>query len=111
DRPKQGFGQFVRNRLMSFAMVLAIGFLLLVSLVMSAVLTALGSWVSHALPGGAMLWHVVNGVVSVLMSAGLFAMLFKVLPDVETAWRDVAVGAVATAILFTLGKPFIGLSL
>jgi membrane protein len=111
EQPKQGMASFVRNRLMSFAMVLAVGFLLLVSLVMSAVLTAVGGWVSHALPGGALVWHIVNGVVSVLMSAGLFAMLFKILPDVEIAWRDVAVGAVATALLFTIGKALIGLYL
>jgi membrane protein len=111
EKPNEGMLAFLRNRMMSFAMVLSIGFLLLVSLVLSAVLTAVGDWVSHTLPGGAFAWHVVNGVVSLLMSAGMFAMIFKFLPDVRVAWRDVAVGALVTALLFTLGKALIGLYL
>ena len=110
---KQGEGilAFIRHRLMSFAMVLSIGFLLLVSLIMSAMLTAIGDWVSQALPGGSVMWQIVNVVVSLLMSAGMFALIFKYLPDVKVAWRDVAVGALATAVLFTIGKALIGLYL
>jgi membrane protein len=111
EKRDEGFMAFLKHRMLSFAMVLSIGFLLLVSLVLSAVLTAVGDWVSASLPGGSVMWHIVNGVVSLLMSAALFALIFKFLPDIKIAWKDVAVGAIVTALLFTLGKALIGLYL
>jgi membrane protein len=66
---------------------------------------------STALPGGAGLWQVINIVISLGVTAGLFAMLYKIVPDLKLAWRDVVVGAVATALLFSLGKFAIGMYL
>src|SRR5204863_10136591 len=93
----------------SFAMVLGIVFLLLVSLVVSAALAALGKFGSGRIPTS--MFHVVDLVVSIAVVAMLFAMIFKILPDVEIAWRDVWVGAVTTSVLFTVGKIVIGLYL
>jgi len=110
-KPEQGIRGFIRHRIFSFAMVLGIGFLLLVSLVITAVLSAMGEWMSSSLPGGATLWQIVNMVVSLGVTALLFAMIFKLVPDVRLTWRDVAVGACVTAVLFAVGKLLIGLYL
>ncbi len=107
----RGFKGFVQDRVLSFAMVLGIGFLLLVSLVVTAFLGAMGEWMSSTLPGGAAVWQAVNVVVSLGVVSLLFAMIFKFVPDVKLTWRDVAVGAVVTAILFSIGKLAIGLYL
>ncbi|MET0283655.1 MAG: YihY/virulence factor BrkB family protein [Polyangiales bacterium] len=104
-RRKPGsFWNVIRERFFSFSMVLGVAFLLLVSLLVSAVLTAVGHRLSHALPGGETVWLVLNAVISLGIISVIFALLFKVIPDVEIAWRDVWVGAVVTAILFTVGK-------
>ena len=102
----------VLKRLLSFGMILTIAFLLLVSLAVSAAISAVGSAAADAV-GGMPPWvmQVVNLVVSVGVITVLFALVFKVLPDAEVAWRDVWVGALATAVLFTLGKYLIGLYL
>jgi len=112
-KPKPGLGikAMIRDRLLSFAVVLGTGFLLLVSLVLSAALAALGWWMERRFPGASWLWQVLNGVLSFAVVALLFALIFKVLPDAKIAWRDVAVGAVGTAALFTVGKALIGLYL
>ena len=99
---------FVRDRVRSFGLVLAVGFLLLVSLAISAALTAASAWVDRRAPGLPVLWQTVNFIVSLGVVATLFAMLYRFLPDVELEWRDVAVGALVTALLFTLGKQVIG---
>jgi membrane protein len=106
-----GIKGFLRDRFFSFAMVIGIGFLLLVSLVITALLGAMGEWMSTALPGGAAVWQIVNMAVSLAIVALLFAMIFKLVPDVQLTWRDVAVGAVVTSILFSIGKLLIGLYL
>ena len=108
-KPGRGILAIVRSRFFSFAMVLGIVFLLLVSLVVSAALAALGKFGSGTLPTP--LLHLVDLVVSIAVVAVLFAMLFKVLPDVRIAWRDVWIGAFATSVLFTVGKILIGLYL
>jgi membrane protein len=110
-KPGRGIKGFLHDRFLSFAMVLGIGFLLLVSLVVTAFLGAMGEWMSATLPGGEAVWQVVNTVVSLGVVALLFAMIFKFVPDVQLTWRDVAVGAVVTAILFSIGKLAIGLYL
>ena len=99
----------LRERFLSFAMVLGTCFLLLVSLVVSAVLTALTAAVG--LGHGGVVGQVLSFCISFVVIALLFAMIFKVLPDVKIAWGDVWIGAVATALLFTLGKFLIGLYL
>ncbi|HEY4575677.1 MAG TPA: YihY/virulence factor BrkB family protein [Thermoanaerobaculia bacterium] len=110
-RPGLGVWSFVKTRLISFGMVLGIGFLLLVSLVVSTAVSALGKWAAGMLPGSETLMQVVTFVVSFAFITLLFALMFKFLPDVEIAWRDVWIGAVMTALLFTLGKFLIGLYL
>jgi membrane protein len=77
-------------------------------LVATALLSALGDWASDSLPGGAAVWRVVNAVVSFGSVTLLFALIFKLLPDVKIPWRPVWIGAAVTALLFTLGKFAIG---
>jgi membrane protein len=109
SRPGRGVWGFVRDRFFSFTLVLGVAFLLLVSLVLSAGLAAVGTYFSHALPGGAALWQILNFLISLAVTTLLFAMIYKVVPDVNLQWRHVWIGATATAVLFTLGKLAIGL--
>jgi membrane protein len=113
DPDKGGIKQFLLKRVFSFGMILSVAFLLLVSLVLSAALTAFGGALGSMLPDGvsATLLQVVNQLVSLVVIAVLFAALFKVLPDARVAWRDVWVGGAVTALLFVLGKFLIGLYL
>jgi len=101
----------LKRRLLPMSMVLGIGFLLLVSLVLSAGLSALGHFFNGLLPGTAVLWEVVNFVISFAVVTGLFGAIYKLLPDVEIKWSDVWIGAAVTALLFTVGKLLIGLYL
>jgi membrane protein len=110
-KPGRGILGFVLTRLASFGMILGIGFLLLVSLVVSAGLSAVDSYLGSVMPGAATLFKVLNFGVSFVLITLLFAMIFRFLPDVKIAWRDVWLGAVATSLLFTIGKALIGLYL
>jgi membrane protein len=110
-KPGRGIMGIIRDRLFSFAMVMGVAFLLLVSLVVSAALAGIGRFLSGRLPGGEVLWQGVNFVISFGVIAALFAVLFKTVPDAKVAWRDVWVGGLVTAGLFTLGKFLIGLYL
>src|SRR5205823_4057763 len=94
----------VKQRVGLFLIVLGCGLLLLASLVVNSVLSVLGSFLSSTLPGGAILWQVVNFAVSLGIITVLFAVIFKYLPATEIAWRDVWVGAALTSLLFTLGQ-------
>lgn len=112
EKPRQGIWGFIKNRLLSFAMIVGIGFLLLVSLLVSAALSALNKYFSGMIPGVASpLWPVLNLLVSFGVITLLFAMIYKVLPDVKIAWREVWVGAAITALLFTVGKFLLGMYL
>jgi membrane protein len=102
---------FLRGRLLSFGLIVSLGFLLLVSLVLSAALAALESWSDQHLPGGALPYQILNLLVSLGVSTFLFALIFRILPPATVAWHDAWVGAVATAVLFNLGKQAIGLYL
>lgn len=105
-----GFWYFVRKRLLSIGLILSLGFLLLVSLVFSAVLAALARrWGPQDLTGTVL--QAVNFVVSFGLVTLLFAMIYKILPSVRIAWRDVLIGALVTALLFSIGKFLIGLYL
>jgi membrane protein len=106
-----GIFGFVRQNLLSFGMVLACAFLLLVSLVVNAVLSTLGRFISNTLPGGPLLWQGVNYVVGLGIITLLFALIFKFLPDVSIPWKDVWLGAFVTAILFVLGQIGLGIYL
>jgi membrane protein len=101
----------VRRRLLSFGMVLGVGFLLLVSLIASAVLAAVGAWLEERVPGIEFILPVLDLAVSFGMSVLLFAMIYKYVPRETIAWRDVWVGATVTAFLFAIGKALIGLYL
>lgn len=109
--PEAGVGHWLRRRVLSFSMVLVIAFLLLVSLVASAVFAGVGRYMSGALPGGTVLWQGVNFALSLAMTSALFAAIYKILPDVNVGWRDVRFGALVTAVLFSVGRLLIGLYL
>jgi len=109
--PGHGLRNFLKDRLRSFAIVLSIGFLLLVSLVLSAILSALGKFMSGLLPAQEMVWQIINWIVSFGVITFLFAMIFKILPDVKINWHDVWVGAALSALLFDMGKLLLGLYL
>ncbi|MEP7288374.1 MAG: YihY/virulence factor BrkB family protein [Chloroflexota bacterium] len=107
----KGILKSIQQQFISFTMVLGTGFLLLVSLVLSAVLSALGTFLGERVAVTASLWELVNFVVSVGIITLLFAAIYKVLPDAKIAWRDVWIGALITSLLFTFGKFLIGLYL
>jgi membrane protein len=100
--------RLIRARAASLGLVAALGFLLMVSLVVSAGLTAFGNYLNAVLPFGKAILAILNTVISLVLMSVLFAAIYKVLPDRPLAWADVIVGAVATAILFTIGKSLIG---
>jgi membrane protein len=100
---------FVRERFFSFAMVLGVGFLLLVSLAINAWLAAMGTWFTGWLP--ALVLQVVSTIVSWVIITALFGGIYKALPDVTIEWRDVALGAAVTSLMFNVGKFAIGLYL
>ncbi len=99
----------LRARLLSLGFILGLGFLLLVSLVISAGVAAFGGWANGLLPGWEILLQVINTIVSLGLATLLFAMIFKLMPQASVGWRDVWVGAVVTALLFEVGKALIGL--
>jgi len=108
--PKSGLGLMgvVRDRFLSFAMVLGVGFLLLVSLALSAGLAALGKLMGGMLPTPIFVGGIVNLFVPFMVITLLFAMIYRILPDIEIAWSDVWIGAAFTSLLFTIGKFLIG---
>ena len=110
-KPMQPIKGVFRSRVFSFGMILAIGFLLLVSLVISAVLSALGNAVIGRVPHLQNILQVANFLVSFGIITILFAAILKILPDVELRWRDVWIGAIVTSLLFTVGKYLISLYL
>lgn len=101
----------IKQRFFSFGMVLAVGFLLLVSLVISAALAAFGKFFGDLLPMPEFLLSATNFVISLAGTALLFALIFKYVPDTKIAWKAVWIGATVTALLFTIGKFLIGLYL
>jgi membrane protein len=112
-KPKEGRGLrgLIHDRLLSLSMVVTVGFLLMVSLVVSTVLAAVGTFVGGWLPESVLLLNIVNFLLSLIVITVLFALLFKYVPDVKMAWNDVWLGAAVTAVLFTIGKTAIGLYL
>ncbi|MBL8791853.1 MAG: YihY/virulence factor BrkB family protein, partial [Rhizobiales bacterium] len=108
-RRESGVWNLLRRRILTFGILLAVAFLLLVSLAMSALISALQTFIITPSDALEVLWQTINFVVSFLVIAALFALLFKLLPQVTVAWRDVVIGAVFTALLFNIGKLLIGL--
>lgn len=110
-KPGGGIKGFIKTRLLSFTMILVIGFLLLVSLVVSAAVTALSSYIGRYFPGQEVIAQILTFALSFAVVTVLFAMIFKLLPDAQIPWREVWFGAVVTAILFTIGKSALGIYL
>jgi len=112
-RPKPGRGIWgmIRDRFFSFAMVLGTAFLLIVSLVVSATLAAAGNFATELMPAWEVILPLIGMVISFAIITLLFAAIFKFVPDVRIAWRDVWIGAIVTAALFSLGKYALGLYL
>lgn len=107
-RPVKGF---IRQNILSFTMVLGIGFLLLVSLIISAVLAAVSTYFSNLLPGFDLVWQIANFIIGFAITTLLFAMMFKFLPNVKITWNDVLIGAVITSLLFSIGRFLLGVYL
>jgi membrane protein len=108
-KPGRTWWNMIRERLLSFVVVALTALLLLASLIVNALLVGLQNWLADVLPqGSAALWQGGYSLLSFGVILLLFALIFKVLPDVIVAWRDVWVGALVTALLFTLGKYLIG---
>jgi membrane protein len=103
--------RLVRARAASLGLVVTLGFLLMVSLVVSAALSALSDYIESVLPFGRLILNALSFTISFLLIAVLFAAIYKVLPDRKLQWRDVIVGALATSLLFSVGKSLIGLYL
>jgi membrane protein len=105
----RGLLDAVRSRFLSFGMVLVIGFLLMVSLVVSATVAAVGAFWTAGFPGAAWVLRALEFLGSFVVITGLFAMIYKILPSVRIGWRDVWIGAAVTSLLFWIGKYLIGL--
>jgi membrane protein len=114
DAPKEKAGGIVSKvveRGVALLLVVGIGLLMVALVLLSTVLSAVSSFASDLLPGGDFIWSVVDFLITFGVLTGLFAVLYKVLPDVDIAWREVWLGAAVTAVLFTLGKLVIGIYL
>jgi membrane protein len=103
--------RILKERVLSFVMVLGVGFLLLVSLIVNVWLAAAGAFFSGLLPMPESVLQALTSVVSLVVIAALFALIYKFMPDVDLGWREVAAGATLTSLLFSLGKLVIGLYL
>lgn len=108
-KKQSGIWALIRARLLSFGLILTLAFLLLVSLVVSTLLAALGSWVGGGIPGWGVLLQAVNEAITLGILTLLFAMIYRFMPQVSVAWRDVWAGAFVTAVMFEIGKFLIGL--
>ncbi|MBK8755281.1 MAG: YihY/virulence factor BrkB family protein [Candidatus Competibacteraceae bacterium] len=104
-----GLWRLIRSRLLSFGMILGIGFVLMVSLVLSAGLSALEKWWSPRFEGLEVMANVVNLIFSFGLTTGLFALIYKIMPRVRIRWDEVWIGAALTSLLFTIGKFLIDL--
>ena len=110
-QPGQGILPFIRKRISSFLMVLAIGFLSVFSLLLSAVVSAMTRYSTDFLPSSAIPWKELDFLFSLGLFTFLFCLMFKYVPDVKIAWKDVVVGSVITALLFLFGKYLLGMYL
>ncbi len=106
-----GFLGMIKQRLFSFGMVLSVGFLLLVSLVLSSGLAYVGHSFGRLVPTPPVILHAINFAGSMIVVSALFALMFKYLPDVKISWKDIVIGAIGTALLFAAGKLLLGLYL
>jgi membrane protein len=110
-KPKHGLMNFIRTRLFSYVILLLIGFMLILALVINTWLILIDDWFRIVMPGYHLLFNIANMVLSFGIALLLFALLYKVMPDVTIRWHDIWAGATVTALLFNLGKWGIGLYL
>lgn len=109
-KPKRGWLKFLQNRLLSSSLIVSLGFLLIVSLVLNYIIQALSDLLTRYMSSvTVIIIDTINLIVSFLVTSVLFAIIFKVLPDVKIKWKDVKIGAIFTTILFMLGRYLIGL--
>ena len=110
-KKSEGVGGMIRGRVLSFGLVISLGFLMLVSLVVSSALAAFGKWWSGLISDVEWLLHILDFAVSLGVITAMFALMYKILPRVKIGWHDVWIGAIVTALLFTIGKELVGLYL
>ena len=111
-KPNKGFVKFLKNRMMSFSMIAAVGFLLLVSLTVNTVMDAINSKLMLYFPDGTVyLFYILNTIILFLSTTMLFSIIFKTLPDGSIGWKDTLIGSGVTSVLFMIGKFLIGLYL
>jgi membrane protein len=111
-KPKKGWLKYIINRLLSFLLVLALGFLLIISLIASTLLTVLQNKLTAHFPNYTVyLLNTINLALLLISITGLFMVIYKVLPDAVISWRDALVGALFTSLLFMIGRYLIGLYL
>ncbi len=110
-KPGRGVLRIVKDRFLSFSFILVVGFLLLVSLLLSTSITFVADWMGGVASGTVIVAQALNLGLSLVIITALFALIFKVLPDASIAWKDVWFGAFLTSLLFTVGKYFLGLYL
>ena len=104
-KPKKGLWKIIRNRFLSFSVVVSLGFLLLVSLAISTIIEGLSDKLKASFPDAAVIvFYILDLVISFIVITALFAVIFKVLPDAKTKWKDILPGALASGILFMIGK-------
>ena len=104
-KPKKGLWKIIRNRFLSFSVIVSLGFLLLVSLAISAILEGLSDHLKASFPNvTVVIFYILNLIISFIVITSLFAVIFKVLPDAKTKWKDILPGALASGILFMIGK-------
>jgi len=108
-KPKKSWLKLIQNRFLSFSLIASLGFLLLVSLLINILVSALSDRIQHFFPGVTVIIFLINFALTFLVIALLFGIVFKVLPDVKITWKDVRSGAIFTAVLFILGQYLIGL--
>ncbi len=109
-KPKSEILKMIKDRIFSLGLILMIGFLLLTSLILTALITATTDWIGQHFPDIIIyVIQVINFVLSIVLTTVLFAMIFKVLPDVKMKWKDVWLGAFVTTILFSIGKSALGI--
>lgn len=108
-KPNKGLVKFIKNRLMSFSMIAALGFLLLVSLTVNTVMDVLNNRLVHYFPDATVyLFYILNTLILLLTTTFLFCIIFRTLPDGTIAWKDTLIGSSVTAVLFMIGKFAIG---
>src|SRR5678815_528472 len=104
-KPRKGIWKMLRNRFLSFSVVISLGFLLLVSLAIATVIEGVSDRLTAQFPNVAVVFfYILNLVITFVITSGLFAVIFKILPDATTKWKDVLPGAIASGLLFMLGK-------